>query len=147
MKSPWSARPRPARVVGSPEVCQYLVDRPLDKGGEYRMAEDAIPNRHQCGSLKAAESRILTDLLFLGVDDEGWRTPLYDDNVLPVHSPTTAMRSTALIRGRLEPMGSGQWPVRDGAAMMATHACLAAAVKRSLLLGDLLDLRCLLVAP
>ncbi len=93
------------------------------------------------GSLKVTESRVIADLLLRGVDDEGWRTALFKDNVLQTRSPMTAKRLRTLIRNRLEPMGSGLWElVRDGSAMVATHACLAAAVKRSFLLGDFLDL-------
>ncbi len=93
------------------------------------------------GSLKVAESRVFADLLLRGIDDEGWRTALYVDNVLQARSPMTAKRLRTLIRGRLEPMGPDLWKlVRDGSAMVATHACLAAAVKRSLLLGNFLDL-------
>ncbi|MCP4659408.1 MAG: DUF1819 family protein, partial [bacterium] len=93
------------------------------------------------GSLKVAESRIIADLLLSGVDAEGWRKALFGDNVLQARSPLTAKRLRTLIRRRLEPMGPGLWKlVRDGSTLVATHACLAAAVKRSLLLGDFLDL-------
>ncbi len=93
------------------------------------------------GSLKIAESRILADLLLRGVDDDAWRIALYEDNVLQARSPMTAKRLRTLIRSRLETMGPGLWQlVRDGSGVVATHACLAAAVKRSPLLGDFLDL-------
>ncbi len=93
------------------------------------------------GSLKVTESRILADLLLRGAGDDAWRTALFDDNVLQARSPTTAKRLRSLIRPRLETMGSGLWKlVRDGSGTVATHACLAAAVKRSPLLGDFLDL-------
>ncbi len=93
------------------------------------------------GSLKVAESRIIADLLLSGSDAQGWRTAIFDDNVLQARSPMTAKRLRTLIRRRLEPMGSGLWLlVRDGSALVATHACLAAAVKRSFLLGDFMDL-------
>ena len=93
------------------------------------------------GSLKVGESRIIADLLLRGTDEEGWRTALYVDNVLQARSPMTAKRLRTLIRGRLETMGPGLWRlVRDGSGAVATHACLAAAVKRSPLLGDFLDL-------
>ncbi len=93
------------------------------------------------GSLKVTESRIIADLLLRGVDADGWRVALYDDNVLQARSPMTAKRLRTLIHGRLETMGPGLWRlVRDGSGAVATHACLAAAVKRSPLLGDFLDL-------
>ncbi len=93
------------------------------------------------GSLKLAESRILANLLLGCIDAEGWRTALFVDNVLQARSPTTAKRLRTLIRQRLETMGPELWKlVRDGTVPVATHACLAAAVKRSPLLGDFLDL-------
>ncbi len=93
------------------------------------------------GSLKVAESRIIADLLLRDTGDSGWRTALFDDNVLQARSPMTAKRLRTLIRPRLETMGPGLWQlVRDGSGIVATHACLAAAVKRSPLLGDFLDL-------
>ena len=46
-----------------------------------------------------------------------------------------------LLRGRLGLMDADLWKlVRDGSSLVATHACLAAAVKHSALLGDFLDL-------
>ncbi|MCP3936594.1 MAG: DUF1819 family protein [Actinomycetia bacterium] len=41
------------------------------------------------GSLKVAESRILADLLLRGTSDVGWRTALFEDNVLQARSPMT----------------------------------------------------------
>src|SRR5258708_14531978 len=53
----------------------------------------------------------------------------------------TIKRLRLLIRGRLETMDAGLWKlVRNGSALVATHACLAAAVKHSFTLGDFLDL-------
>ncbi len=93
------------------------------------------------GSLKVTESRLIADLLLRRIDDDGWRTALYQDNVLQARSPMTAKRLRTLLRRRLETMRPGLWQlVRDGSATVATHACLAAAVKRSPLLGDFLDL-------
>ncbi len=93
------------------------------------------------GSLKIPESRVIADLLLRGVEGEGWKQALYVDNVLQARSPQTAKKLGTLLRGRLETMDSGLWRlVRDGSAQAATHACLAAAVKRSPLLGDFLDL-------
>jgi hypothetical protein len=93
------------------------------------------------GSLKVAESRIIADLLLRGISREGWGRALYVDNVLQTRSPETAKRLSRLIRRRLTSMESGLWKlVRDGSGTTATHACLAAAVKCSYLLGDFLDL-------
>ena len=93
------------------------------------------------GALKVPESRIIADLLLRGVDDAGWRRAIYDENVLQARSPKTAKRLRTLIRHRLETMTDDLWRlVRDGTGDEATHACLAATVKHSHLLGDFLDL-------
>ena len=93
------------------------------------------------GSLKVPESRIIADLLLRDIDDAGWNRALIDENVLQARSPMTAKRLRVLIRRRLELFDARFWTlVRDGSATVATHACLAAAVKRSPLLGDFLDL-------
>jgi hypothetical protein len=93
------------------------------------------------GALKVRESRVVADLLLRGVDERGWRKALYEENVLQTRSPMSAKRLRTLIRGRLELMDPELWKlVRDGTGDVATHACLAAAVKHSALLGDFLDL-------
>jgi hypothetical protein len=93
------------------------------------------------GSLKVPESRIIADLLLQGIDATGWREALYTQNVLQARSPKTVKRLVLLLRGRLELMEAELWKlVRDGSGTIATHACLAAAVKQSPLLGDFLDL-------
>ncbi len=93
------------------------------------------------GSLKVPESRIIADLLLQGLDETGWKEALYDQNVLQTRSLETAKRLVLLLRGRLELMQAELWKlVRDGSGTVATHACLAAAVKHSALLGDFLDL-------
>ena len=62
-------------------------------------------------------------------------------NLLQARNPATAIRVSRLIRKRLELMGADLWQlVKDGSAVVAAHAALAAAVKHSLLLGDFLDL-------
>lgn len=93
------------------------------------------------GSLKVPESRVIADLLLRGVDQAGWRKAVYDQNVLQARSAKTAKRLRTLIRSRLETMTDDLWRlVRDGTGDVATHACLAAAVKHSHLVGDFLDL-------
>ncbi len=93
------------------------------------------------GALKLPESRIIADLLLRDVDAAGWKDAIVKRNVLQARSPATAIRLTKLIRGRLETMGPDLWKlVRDGKGGVATHAAFAAAVKRSPLLGDFLDL-------
>ena len=93
------------------------------------------------GSLKVPESRVIADLLLRGVDDAGWRSSIFGENVLQARSPMTAKRLRTLLRGRLALFDAPFWTlVRNGSTIVATHACLAAAVKHSALLGDLLDL-------
>ncbi len=93
------------------------------------------------GALKVPESRRIADLLLQGTNDMGWKDALYDRNILQTRSPKTATRLALLLRGRLELMEADLWKlVRDGSGTVATHACLAAAVKHSTLLGDFLDL-------
>ena len=75
-----------------------------------------------------------------GVNAHDWRTELVEKNVLQIQSLETATRWGQLLRARLELMQPALWEmVRDGSVPLATHACLAAAVKHSLLLGDFLD--------
>jgi hypothetical protein len=93
------------------------------------------------GSLKVPESRAVADLLLRGVDGEGWKEAIVKENVLQTRNPATAIRLVRLIRKRLDLMGTELWMlIRDGSAVVATHAVLAAAVKHSPLLGDFLDL-------
>jgi hypothetical protein len=92
------------------------------------------------GSLKVAESRVIADLLLQQADDDAWKSALGRDNRLQARSPATARRLARLIRNRLETMTPDFWKlVRDGNSTVATHACLAAAVKHSALLADFLD--------
>lgn len=93
------------------------------------------------GALKVPESRVIAGLLLRAVSEREWRKAIYDDNVLQARSPKTAKRLSVLIRGRLSSVESPLWKlVKDGSVVEATHACLAAAVKSSFLLGDFLDL-------
>lgn len=93
------------------------------------------------GSLKVAESRIIADLLLQEVSREEWNRAIIENNVLQARSKNTAIRQGRFLRRRLESMEAPLWKlVRDGSKPTATHACLAAAVKCSFLLGDFLDL-------
>ena len=93
------------------------------------------------GSLKFAESRTIADLLLRGVNAHEWRAEVVEKNVLQIRSAETAARLAQLLRARLELMQPALWEmIRDGSALLATHACLAAAVKHSPLLGDFLDI-------
>lgn len=93
------------------------------------------------GALKVQESRVIAALLLREVSDREWRKAIYEQNILQTRSPKTAKRLSVLIRGRLDLIESPLWKlIRDGSVVEATHACLAAAVKGSFLLGDFLDL-------
>ncbi|MCY4587726.1 MAG: DUF1819 family protein [Bryobacterales bacterium] len=93
------------------------------------------------GSLKVAESRTIADLLLRGVNAAEWRAEVVKKNVLQIRSLETSERLAQLLRARLQLMQPELWEmVRDGSALLATHACLAAAVKHSPLLGDFLDI-------
>lgn len=88
------------------------------------------------GSLKVAESRVAADLLLRGVDVSGWRQAMFQENVLQARSPQTAKRLRTQLRQRLQAMDADLWRmIRDAAVTVATHACLAAAIKHSPLLG------------
>jgi hypothetical protein len=93
------------------------------------------------GALKVPESRRIADLLLQGTNETGWKEALYDHNILQIRNPATARRLALLLRGRLTLMDADLWKlVRDGSSIVETYACLAAAVKHSVLLGDFLDL-------
>ncbi len=93
------------------------------------------------GSLKVSESRLIAELLLRGVDAHEWSVAIRDENILQSRSPETAKRLSNLLRARLELMEPELWQfIRDGSTLLATHACFAAAVKHSPLLGDFLDL-------
>ena len=92
------------------------------------------------GSLKVAESRVIADLLLRDADRAAWKAAIETENRLQTRSPATAKRLVSLIRQRLETMTPDLWElVRDGNQQVATHACLAAAVKRSRLLADFFE--------
>lgn len=111
--------------------------------GVHRLSREAVRYRATIttGALKVSESRTIADLLLRGVDPHVWHAEILDNNVLQARSPETARRLSRLLRARLDLMQPALWTmVRDGSALLATHACLAAAVKHSPLLGDFLDL-------
>jgi hypothetical protein len=92
------------------------------------------------GSLKVPESRVIADLLLRGCDDRTWSEALIQQNLLQARSPATAKRLGQLLRNRLQTMDADLWRlIRDGSLIVATQACLAAAVKHSALLGDFMD--------
>jgi len=92
-------------------------------------------------ALRVRESRTVADLLLQGLNDEEWRAAVVDQNVLQLGKEVTIIRSSRIIRARLEPLGEGLWRmVRDGGRELATQAAFAGAVKHSRLLGDFMDL-------
>ena len=93
------------------------------------------------GSLKVPESRLIAGLLLEQADKHAWKCAIRDENILQTRSPQTALKIAGLIRDRLKTMKPDLWKlVRDGNSSVATHACLAAAVKHSALLADFLEL-------
>ena len=92
-------------------------------------------------SLRLRESRIIAELLLQGVDDEGWREAVVEQNVLQMGSAESIRRISRLLRARLEPLGADLWRlVRDGGREQATQAVFAGAIKHSRLLGDFMDI-------
>lgn len=93
------------------------------------------------GGLKLPESRVIASLLLSHASKDDWERALYEDNVLQVRGQRTAERYCLLIRKRLKGVPHELLRlIHGGSTPVATHACLAAAVKESALLGDYLDL-------
>ena len=91
--------------------------------------------------LRLRESRIVADLLLQGVSDKAWTEAIVENNALQVGSTIGVIRSSNILRARLEPLGAGLWKlVRDGAKQLATQAALCGAIKHSRLLGDFMDI-------
>ena len=92
-------------------------------------------------SLRVRECRIVADLLLQAVSEEEWTKAIVEQNVLKMGRAVTIIRSSNILRARLEPLGEGLWRmVRDGEQAQATEADLAGAVKHSRLLGDFMDI-------
>ena len=93
------------------------------------------------GSLKVAESRVIADLLLQTTDPDAITLAIRDQNLLQTRSAATATRLGYLLVARLQTMDAELWAmIRDGGKGVATHACMAAAIKHSALLGDFMDL-------
>jgi len=93
------------------------------------------------GALYVRESKIVAGLLLEKISAADWKKTIYEENVLQVRSPRYARKVGNLARARLRKMSNALLElVRDGSFQIATHACLAAAVKHSYLLGDFLDI-------
>lgn len=93
------------------------------------------------GSLKPAESRLVSGLLLKGLTGASLDEFVVSENLFRSSRPSTAVRLARLIRKRLEPMGPDLWKlVEQGSGTVCTHALLAAAIHHSRLLADFLDL-------
>lgn len=93
------------------------------------------------GSLKVAESRVIAGLMLRRLSEKEFQQEIGRENVLQARSKYTSQGLAKLIRRRLQHLDDARLKlVRDGSLVEATHACLAAAVLDSLLLGDFLDL-------
>lgn len=140
----YTERPRPGITQGTQlDGCRYLREEKANTrrrdGG--RLSAARYRATIATSSLKVAESRTIADLLLQGTNTHDWRAELVEKNVLQMRSPETAARMGQLLRARLELMQPALWVmVRDGSSLLATHACLAAAVKHSSLLGDFLNI-------
>lgn len=90
--------------------------------------------------LRVSDSRIIARLL-LGGDPYAWRKAIGKENALQIRSPGSAAKIAGLLRARLVLMSPAIWAmISEGPRTLATHACLAAAIKHSRLLGDYMDL-------
>ena len=93
------------------------------------------------GSLKVPESRVIAGLMLRGLSGKPFQQAISRENVLQTRSKNTGQGLAKLIRRRLEHLPDPLLKlIRDGSVIEATHACLAAAVMDSFLLGDFLDL-------
>ena len=120
--------------------CVYLREEDANIRRMNRDRPSAVRYRASiaAGSLKVSESRTIADLLLRGVNAHDWRAEVTERNVLQIRSPKTAARLAQLLRARLELMQPALWEmVRDGSALLATHACLAAAVLPLLSVGEM----------
>jgi len=93
------------------------------------------------GSLKVSESRVIAGLMLRGLKGKPFQQAISRENVLQARTKNTGQGLAKLVRRRLEHLPEPMLQlIRDGSMIEATHACLAAAVMDSFLLGDFLDL-------
>ena len=91
--------------------------------------------------LRLRESRVVADLLLQRLSDAEWKEAIVEKNVLQVGSVVGLVRSSNILRARLEPLGEELWTMmRDGKRGIATQAAPAGAIRHSRLLGDFMDL-------
>ena len=55
--------------------------------------------------LRLRETRIIADLLLQGVTGAGWKDAVLEQNVLQMSSTVATVRSSNIIRARIEPLG------------------------------------------
>jgi hypothetical protein len=93
------------------------------------------------GSLKVPESRVIAGLMLRGLKGKPFQQAISRENVLQARTKNTGQGLAKLVRRRLEHLPEPMLQlIQDGSMIEATHACLAAAVMDSFLLGDFLDL-------
>ena len=105
------------------------------------------PNRSRyqstitAASLRVGDSRIIAGMLLDNETTRTWRHAILEDNVLQMRSTKAALKIAHVLKARLLCMKPALWEmVCTGSHELASQACFAAAVKRSPLLGDYLDL-------
>lgn len=95
-------------------------------------------------ALKPHESRIIATWLLGGfgdVSDASWQKLIYADNAVQISGRSTLRRQSNLIRARLSLISPELLSlIVEGSYRETIHACLAAAIKHSKLLGDFLDI-------
>ena len=92
-------------------------------------------------SLRVADSRVIAGLLLESGNSRSWKCAIVEENVLQIQSPKAALSIAGVLRARLQLMKPTLLElVLRGSYLVATHACFAAAIKHSQLLGDYLDL-------
>jgi hypothetical protein len=95
-------------------------------------------------ALKPQESRVIAAWLLgrHGVVDEGsWLRLIYAENAIQVRGRSTLRRQANLLKARLGLVSPGILEIiADGTYRETVHACLAAAIKHSRLLGDFMDI-------
>ena len=83
------------------------------------------------------ESKRLTALLLLQVDEAAWRHAIEVNNILQKKTPATARRQAKLIRKRLDTLDADGWRmISERENEVQLQLLLAASIKHSPLLGD-----------
>jgi hypothetical protein len=94
-------------------------------------------------ALKPQESRIVAGWLlgrYGAVDDDSWVKLIHADNALQIRGRSTLRRQSNLLKARLGLVSADVLQlIADGSYRQTIHACLAAAIKHSRVLGDFMD--------